>query len=348
MRSLPAKRGLQGFTIVELLIVVAVISILIALLLPAVQTARERARSVQCRNNLLQIGVALQHYNMTHRVLPPGCVNATAPVTSVDPGYGLSWTVQILPFMGETATYRQVDFGDPRWSFFSAEQRAELLTAIAEREAQTADQDGSHDTSTNAFDGRPDSDSSGGLGPGDPTDRVFPPTWFICPSGPASRQHRQSYAGCHHSIEKSIDGQSDGLLYLNSSIQLESIPDGAAYTLLVGEYSAPAVGRGWMFGDRSTLRNGGAFDNDAMSPRALAEATTTELQEDTSIAADDDRKADLRRSQLLVGPFGSLHSYSVHFSVADGSVVGLSKHMSLEVLQQLISRNDSLPITDPF
>jgi prepilin-type N-terminal cleavage/methylation domain-containing protein len=346
MRSLPAKRGLRGFTIVELLIVVAVTSILIALLLPAVQTARERARSVQCRNNLLQIGVALQHYNMTHRMLPPGCVNATAPVTSVDPGYGLSWTVQILPFMGETATYRQIDFGDPRWSFFSAEQRAELLTAIAERDAQTADQDGSHDTSMNAFDGRPD--SSRGLGPGDPTDRVYPPVWFICPSGPASRQLRQSYAGCHHSIEKSIDGQSDGLLYLNSSIQLESIPDGAAYTLLVGEHSAPAVGRGWMFGDRSTLRNGRAFDNVSQSITVFAQDTTNERQENTSIASADDRQADLRRRQLLVGPFGSLHSYSVHFSVADGSVVGLSKHMSLEVLQQLISRYDSLPITDPF
>ncbi|MCA9048577.1 MAG: DUF1559 domain-containing protein [Planctomycetaceae bacterium] len=69
-----------GFTLLELLVVIGVIAVLIALLLPAVQQAREQARQLQCRNNLLQIGIALQNYNSQHRMLPSGCVNRTSPV----------------------------------------------------------------------------------------------------------------------------------------------------------------------------------------------------------------------------------------------------------------------------
>ncbi|MBL8849428.1 MAG: DUF1559 domain-containing protein, partial [Planctomycetaceae bacterium] len=101
----------RGFTLIELLMVVAVIAILIALLLPAVQQAREGARRMQCRNNLCQLALALHNYHATYRVLPPGCVNETGPVrfgVVTDNHFG--WLAQILPQLDEVNSWRQIDF----------------------------------------------------------------------------------------------------------------------------------------------------------------------------------------------------------------------------------------------
>jgi prepilin-type N-terminal cleavage/methylation domain-containing protein/prepilin-type processing-associated H-X9-DG protein len=89
----------RGFTLIELLVVIAIIAVLVALLLPAVQSAREAARRAQCVNNLMQLGIALQGYESSHEVLPPGVVDASkGPILDQAKGYGFGWITQILPY----------------------------------------------------------------------------------------------------------------------------------------------------------------------------------------------------------------------------------------------------------
>ena len=104
------ERHQSGFVLIELLTVIMVIAILIALLLPAVQQAREAARCTVCKNNLAQIGVALQNYQMAHMVLPPGTVNTQGPILNQPKGYHVSWVLQILPLLDEKAAYLSYDF----------------------------------------------------------------------------------------------------------------------------------------------------------------------------------------------------------------------------------------------
>ena len=99
-----------GFTMIELLTVVAIIAVLIALLLPAIQSAREVARRLQCTNNLLQLGIAMGNYASTHEVFPPGVVNDKGPIQNIPRGYHFGWAVQILPFLEHRNLYRQFDF----------------------------------------------------------------------------------------------------------------------------------------------------------------------------------------------------------------------------------------------
>jgi prepilin-type N-terminal cleavage/methylation domain-containing protein len=107
MENRPMRR--RAFTMIELLIVVGIIAVLIALLLPAIQSARELARRASCSNNLLQLGIALGNYASTHSVFPPGVVNSTGPIQNLPVGYHHSWVVQILPFLGEKNVYRHFD-----------------------------------------------------------------------------------------------------------------------------------------------------------------------------------------------------------------------------------------------
>ena len=105
-----ASESRRAFTLIELLVVIAIIAVLVALLLPAVQQAREAARRTQCKNNLAQIGLAVMNYEMAYGVLPPGCVNETGPIQSTPEGYHMSWITQILPNIEQHAVYKAIDF----------------------------------------------------------------------------------------------------------------------------------------------------------------------------------------------------------------------------------------------
>jgi len=100
----------EAFTLVELLVVIAIIGILIALLLPAVQAAREAARRSQCTNNLKQIGLALHMHHDQKRHFPPGHFWNPQWPNSADYGTEACWIAYILPFIEQKALYDQIDW----------------------------------------------------------------------------------------------------------------------------------------------------------------------------------------------------------------------------------------------
>jgi prepilin-type N-terminal cleavage/methylation domain-containing protein len=128
--ALPPKTGGRKFTLVELLVVIAVVGILVAMLLPARRGAREAARRASCANNLKQIGLALHNYASEYGALPPAY--------TVDPeGTPLhSWRTLILPFMEQQALYEKIDLGKP-WN--DPENMEAYDTVISTYECPSAD-----------------------------------------------------------------------------------------------------------------------------------------------------------------------------------------------------------------
>ena len=98
----------RGFTLVELLVVIAIIGVLVALLLPAVQSAREAARRIQCQNNLKQMGLAALNYEAATGSLPPGCVAYADDERRENVGTG--WAIEILPFFEQNTLFDLFDF----------------------------------------------------------------------------------------------------------------------------------------------------------------------------------------------------------------------------------------------
>lgn len=98
----------RAFTLVELLVVITIIGILVGLLMPAVQGARDAGRAAECKNNLKNIGIALTAYEAKKKTLPPGAVQTTTKETDLENMY-TNWAIEILPFIEKKNLYERYD-----------------------------------------------------------------------------------------------------------------------------------------------------------------------------------------------------------------------------------------------
>ena len=167
---------------------------------------------------------------------------------------------------------------------------------------------------------------------------------FLCPSDSSSRHGaggvgETNYVGCHHDVEAPIAATNMGVLFLNSAIRFEDIPDGTSQTILISEKLNDGLDQGWASGTRASLRNAGSGINGlpSKSPRGGVAVTAEEVAPTSGQGAAAIADADTLR---FVGGFGSKHPGGCNSAFGDGSVRFLKNSISPKVLRLLANRAD--------
>ena len=224
-----ARIGPRGFTLVELLVVITIISILIGLLLPAVQSAREAARSLQCSNNLKQLGLALQNYHTGYRIFPPssvwktnGKVDPNRTAQSNDAGLAENWVVLILPQLEQQNLLNSFNLAKPIPDPANAAGRGTSLQVML--------------CPSDAFNRKP---FMGSASPGK-TDKMGD-NWARGDYGANASIDYMFSGGPSGAGSGWTNRWSRGIMGANLSLRIDDIHDGASNTILVGELRAGVI-----------------------------------------------------------------------------------------------------------
>ncbi|WP_425619297.1 DUF1559 domain-containing protein [Anatilimnocola sp. NA78] len=308
----------RGFTLVELLVVIAIIGVLVALLLPAVQAAREAARRIQCSNHLKQIGLGFQNHSDTYQLLPTaGSAPATGwngadhfrawvTATGVAPSPAVgtpalhanqswNWAYQILPFIEQTAlwTNQNDDFvkATPVKIYFCPSRHP-------------------------------------------------PQIWSINAGGTNGLRAQLDYAGCKGSQNNGSDGAVTFSRNANlETCRLKSITDGLSNTMLVGE-RCQSVGWYYKYEPLESDWHRGGW---VAGPRSTSDSQTSLKG---TVAPLQDFLATSNASKIAIaGTFGSAHPAGFNVVLCDGSVRLVSYNVALPVFLNFAKRDDGNPFS---
>jgi prepilin-type N-terminal cleavage/methylation domain-containing protein/prepilin-type processing-associated H-X9-DG protein len=218
----------QAFTLVELLVVIAIIGVLIALLLPAVQAAREAARRMQCTNNIKQIGLALHGYHDQWNCFPPS--ESRPPATEAPPrgtAY-VNWVILILPFMEQLSIYNEFDRMKPITDAANATARGRTISTML-CPSDSYNQTPFNGTKLNATKNYGDGWARGN---------------YAANGSLAYRRYSTTDASQGGAFPDSLGWQNNtrrGVMGVNCSVGIAGITDGTSNTILVGEIRAGIV-----------------------------------------------------------------------------------------------------------
>lgn len=323
-RSVPTT--LKGFTLVELLVVIAIIGVLVALLLPAIQAARESARRMSCANNLKQIGLAILNYESSKKALPPGTLSSNK-----DGVNGFAWHTEILPFAEFSSLANEID-------------AAKKNLAKVENDRRTGQQVTVYPDPYTIGDKYNELQLSVYRCPSDMArfDDLAILTW-------GKYLQATNYAGVMGSaIARGDTDQilgnnmsTDGCLFFNSNIKLKEITDGTSNTFVAGERWYQV--RSWLIGGRKE----GSFvmyatkNIDRSIPPNGEFTAGYYVQHNAFRGESAEVPAAQQKVPLNDLYWSSQHPSGLHFTFADGSVHFVSADIDGNTWEAYGSRNGS-------